>query len=385
MIVATVCMMRNEEIMAESAIRHWLGFSDFVMVFDHNSTDGTPDILGALREEFGERLVPFELDSPVGIEKIQKRVTNEMIRLAIDEHGADLVLPLDTDEFPFTPNRRKESVRDVLESLDLDCCYLVRRIPYVLAHDGDLDTSRFLPLSFTQTRKPLFLQSPKSIVTGNPYRSDPLFVTMGNHTLYRPSGKDLPPIKDLSPALYYAHYPYRDFSHFKTKNALEWLACYSNPDWRPGTAFHIQRCVERFLSGAEASVDYVKWAVFSDFWATGENIADFQFETIDPHQFFPDLPLVHTHRFAQKKDPFTLLLEQSLRLVEQYKAQHGELVDRDKELEQQKRRNAALEASRDAQSRQIATLESSFSYRLGRAATWLPRKLYDAIGKGTRR
>lgn len=384
MIVATVCMMRNEEIMAESAIRYWLGFSDFVIVFDHNSTDGTPDILGALRKEFGKRLIPFELDSPVGIEKIQKRITNEMIRLAIEEHGADVVVPLDTDEFPFTPNREKESVRDVLDALNLDCCYQIDRIPYVLAHDNDFDTSRFIPLSFTQTRKPLFFQIPKMLIAKNAYRADPVCVRMGNHSLFRPSGNELPPVAKLSPALYYAHYPYQGLAHFKVKNVLGWMASHSNPDWKPGMSYHSQRCTERLLSGENISEDFVKWAIFTDFWTTGETLSDLQFETIDPLKLFPEIPLLYTNRYARKKDSFALLLEQSLRLVEQYKTKQQELATQSKELARQQRRNTALEASRDAKSRQIAAIEASASYRLGRALTWLPRKLSDAVGKGTR-
>jgi hypothetical protein len=367
MIIATVCMMRNEEIMAESAIRYWLGFSDFVIVFDHNSTDGTPDILSALRKEFEKRLIPFELHSPVGIEKIQKRITNEMIRLAINEYGADLVVPLDTDEFPFTPNRKKESVRDVLESLKLDCCYKIDRIPYVLAHDDDFDTSRFIPLSFTQTRKPLFFQIPKMIIAKTAYQSDPVCVRMGNHSFFRPSGNELPPVVKLGPELRYAHYPYQGLAHFKVKNALGWMASHSNPDWKPGMSYHSQRCTERLLSGENITEDFVKWAIFTDFWATGESLSDIQFEIIDPLELFPEIPLLYTNRYARKKDSFALLLEQSLRLVEQYKTKQKDLADQSKELERTKRK--------------LAVTESSLSYRLGRALTWLPRKLSEVRGE----
>ena len=55
--IAAVCMMKNEEILAESAIRYWLTFADQVIVFDHYSTDGTAEILNALREEYSDRVI----------------------------------------------------------------------------------------------------------------------------------------------------------------------------------------------------------------------------------------------------------------------------------------------------------------------------------------
>ena len=39
--VIVVSMVRNEEKLIESSIRYWLSFADRVIVYDHNSTDGS--------------------------------------------------------------------------------------------------------------------------------------------------------------------------------------------------------------------------------------------------------------------------------------------------------------------------------------------------------
>ena len=403
MIIVTVCMMKNEEILAESAIRYWLEFSDFVIVYNHHSTDGTSNILNAMKEEFAERVVLYELKFSVGIEMVQKEITNAMIRDAFSIYHADLVLPLDTDEFPFLQNREKGSLRNYLESLEQSCCYSVHRIPYLLANDSDLDTSRFLPLSFTLTKKPLFLQTPKSIITGETYNVDPIYVVMGNHTLFRAGGNDLPPIVDLSPSMYYAHYPYQGTDQFKAKNAIGWLASYCNPEWSPGTSYHIQRCTDMIRKGTAITNEIVNWSVLSGFWTTDESLSDIQFEIVDPSRYFDNIPLRYTNQFMKKQDSFVQLIEQSLNLADQFKAQQKELkksvalaaekealhleLERQNEYCTNLRHDAEIALQQNAQNKEqladtkeyLTAVLASRSYRLGRAITWFPRKLRNAF------
>ncbi len=393
--IAAVCMMKNEEVLAESAVRYWLTFCDLVIVYDHYSTDGTSDILGALQEEYAERLILYKPDFPVSFEWQQKEITNAMIREAFLVHRADMVLPLDADEFPYVSNRGT-SVRDLLSSLNLHSCYRVSSVPYALPQEnGGLDTSRLLPLSFRFRKRPLFLQTPKCILTRSPYLEDTIDVTMGNHDLFRLSGKDLPPIVDLSPSLYYTHYPYQSISQFKAKNAVGWLASYCNPDWAPGVSYHLEHSAEQMISGEPVTADRVNWNIFTSFGKTGESMSEIQLEEIDPSGYFPDIPLRYTERFSRKKDAFTLLLEQSLSVAEAYKKQQQALKlgqeEKDQlkaELAVQEEEKAHLLETLEKQKQETAFLreeieriQTSRSYRLGRLATWLPRKMRNRLRK----
>ena len=143
--------------------------------------------------------------------------------------------------------------------------------------------------------------------------------------MFRTSGKALPPIIDLSPSIYYAHYPYQTISQFKAKNAIGWLASYCNPSWIPGVSYHLERCIEQMLGDDSITPEVVNWDIYTSFGETGESMSDIQFEEIDPSSLFPDIPLQYTEQFSKKKDVFTLLLEQSLSIAKQYKEQQEEI------------------------------------------------------------
>ena len=80
--IIVVTMIRNEEEVIESSIRYWLSFADEIIVYDHHSTDGTKQILESLKREFNNRLIFYGSDLNIGIEYIQKEITNEMIKMA---------------------------------------------------------------------------------------------------------------------------------------------------------------------------------------------------------------------------------------------------------------------------------------------------------------
>ena len=326
--IITVSMMKNEEAMAESSIRYWLTFSDEVLVFDHGSSDGTAQILTALCAELPDRLIPFHPDFEVGQEYRQAEVTNAMLQTAFDKRGADLVLPLDADEFPYLEGDGSETLRAYLASLDQDNCYSAFWTPFAPPEDDRIDFSRLVPLSFHRKRKKPLRRWAKCILTGKTYRQDPICVTMGNHEIFRPSGNPVPPVIGLAPALYYAHYMYRSLAHFRYKVANGWIASYARLDWTPGASEHYRIACEQIMTG-QVSREDVDWFALSVSGKTGESRDEILscVETVDPADFFPELPLRYTERYSQHTDEFALLLRTVLAFTEQYRTVKQALED----------------------------------------------------------
>src|SRR3954464_12861551 len=99
--LVAVSVVKNESDIIEPFVRHTLAWVDHHLVFDHDSTDGTREILGALQRE-GLPVALFRDDAPG---QLQQARSNHLPRLAVQAHGADWVLPLDADEILTGPDR----------------------------------------------------------------------------------------------------------------------------------------------------------------------------------------------------------------------------------------------------------------------------------------
>ena len=173
--IAIVSMMRNEDDIVESFARHALKIADFLIVTDHNSTDKTRRILESLRDE-GLPIIIRSFDS---VEHRQEETTNIMILQAI-ELGADIILPLDADEFLIKLDGNSNDIRQIFQNLDSEKCYLIRWLNY-----GFLDKDKFIlsrPLAFMQKN-----DLSKAFVGSRAYLKNDLFVVRGNHMVVKKS------------------------------------------------------------------------------------------------------------------------------------------------------------------------------------------------------
>jgi hypothetical protein len=99
--LVAVSIVKNEADIIEPFVRHTLAWVDHHLVFDHDSTDGTREILAALQRE-GLPVTLFRDDAPG---HLQQARSNHLTRLAAQAHDADWVLPLDADEILTGPDR----------------------------------------------------------------------------------------------------------------------------------------------------------------------------------------------------------------------------------------------------------------------------------------
>ena len=93
--IVAVSMVKNEMDIIESFVRHTLTFADRMIIADHQSTDRTRDILGQLQAEG----LPIVIETIYTARYAQAEVTTRLMHEAADVYDADLILPLDADEF----------------------------------------------------------------------------------------------------------------------------------------------------------------------------------------------------------------------------------------------------------------------------------------------
>ncbi len=97
----------NEADIVEAFVRHNLTLFDHLLILEHNTLDGTREILDHLIAEG----LPITVEHSAEPRFLQRQFTNHLCRRAVDEFAADWVFPIDSDEFLLA------SSRDELDSI----------------------------------------------------------------------------------------------------------------------------------------------------------------------------------------------------------------------------------------------------------------------------
>ena len=197
-------VVRDEEEILEANLRYHLAQGvDFVLVTDHGSTDGTPEIL---REFEAAGVLRSVRDDAPGHD--QRRRVNAMIDAATTDHGAHWILHNDADEFWWPA---VGTLRDMFASIpERFGQVIVERHDFVPRLDGPEPFWQRMvyrpPRSFTLRGTPL---EPKVAHRGLPTAS----VSHGNHVLERP----VVAVADALPLLEILHFPMRTYAQFERK------------------------------------------------------------------------------------------------------------------------------------------------------------------------
>lgn len=193
--LVAVSIVKNEADIIEAFVRHTHAWVDHHLVFDHDSTDGTRDILRALQAE-GLALTLFRDDAPG---HLQQARSNHLTRLAAEMHGADWILPLDADEILCGPGRT--DLENALRQSGETTAASLPLLDYCPTPDDDgAERNPVLRLrhsraSVSRTRK-IFL--PRTLAL------DPdLVAGKGSHALYR--GSEALPSRPLPDGFHLAH------------------------------------------------------------------------------------------------------------------------------------------------------------------------------------
>ena len=123
--VLAITMVKNEQDIIESFVRHTLSFADELLVCDHQSTDATREILGNLKAEG----LPLDIRTEYRAEYAQATFMNALLCEAAEQRQADFIVPLDADEF-LLPETTGD-LREKIEALSPDTVYALSWRKYV--------------------------------------------------------------------------------------------------------------------------------------------------------------------------------------------------------------------------------------------------------------
>jgi len=242
-----IAQVRNESDIIEIFCRYHFQFLDGIIIMDHLSVDLTPDILQFLKEE------GFPLDIRDSHDPAINKSLNhtEMMRMAVEEQGADWVLPLDADEFLTSIDG--SSFRENLGNAKPNRPVLVpwrTYIPKIGKQERGENTLELID----HRLKEEFLQFYKTMAPASLVRKGTKLST-GSHWLQRPgSDKAVKPF-EKSTTLVMAHFPVRSSSQIAAKAFAGWLAACSDPGRREDQGYHWKKLYHRFMSGYDLSDD----------------------------------------------------------------------------------------------------------------------------------
>lgn len=214
--VVAISMVKNEMDIIESFVRHTLSFADELLILDHQSSDKTRNILESLLQEG----LPLTIHKTYRVEYAQAEMTTELMYEAINEHGADIVIPLDADEF-LVGTIAGKSIREYLEELDSSCIYALpwrRYIPY----QPEEQINKFL-LARPVLRDDYYDEGHKCIIGAKLVLAHRLKLIQGNHYVYSEhDGQKISMSMLVCSTMELAHFYWRSHEQFHTKIAVGW-------------------------------------------------------------------------------------------------------------------------------------------------------------------
>lgn len=258
--IVAITMVKNEIDIIEAMVRHTASIADQVVVLDHASVDGTPDVLNSLQKEG----LPLEILHDRNPAKRQgEQMTRLMHEHALAVHAADWILPLDADEF-VQPNRQG-LISDANES-DRPVGLLMRT--YVPQRESDAN-ERNPVIRITGRRRAEVRNWFKVFVPASLARRPGARLTEGNHEL---AVGDAVLESRIARTASIAHLPIRSPGQYIAKIAIGHLSRQVIPERRSDWGYHYRQPFEQLKSDpALLAANYV---------TNGDNDADYMLDPI---------------------------------------------------------------------------------------------------------
>lgn len=213
----SLTMVKNEEDIIESFVRYNLRSIDHMFVADNLSTDGTLDILEALKAEGLPLTITTDDDQAY---KQNSKIT-AMYRKAFQQNELEFVFLLDADEFLEVDRAAMISLR---ENHGSGSAYYVPRAGYVYA--GEVDDGHENSLFDVMSIKDTEPESDKSMIFHDTAKCRRFRIGTGSHHVRDWSQTD-GPIVSVKPEQDFAlirHFPIRSVDQYMRKSLLGWLA-----------------------------------------------------------------------------------------------------------------------------------------------------------------
>jgi len=225
--IYAVTLVKNESDIIESFIRYTLTYCDGIIIYNDDSLDDTAGIIRKLADEGLNIFLASDNERTSGL-IYQADITTALIKRAIEHYGADLILPLDADEFLIPAPGLILNVKDKLLALpdDKACAYCAPWTHFIPT--GFKRRNDFLPKYFKTYCDPAgerhFFN--KVIIPAHLINGKTFYVSKGNHNLFV---EEETAEKELVCELMLAHLPYRSAEQLITKTVTAAATVISMP------------------------------------------------------------------------------------------------------------------------------------------------------------
>lgn len=225
--IISITQVKNESDIIESFIRYQLNIVDEMIILDNGSSDETVTIINKLiKEKLSITLIKD--NNPYYTQDIKM---TQLLYKAVKDFAADIILPLDVDEFIITTNGKNP--RSLLESLNSDNYYLVKWITYIPTSTDDYNI-KFIPQRITHIRDESFEEYFKVIIPKQMVTQFNAKISMGNHDLIIQT-IDKKKLMKKESNLRLAHFPLRSKEQCISKICVGWPNIIAiNTDNNPG-------------------------------------------------------------------------------------------------------------------------------------------------------
>lgn len=212
--IVSVSMVKNECDIVESFVRHHCKFVDRMIILDNGSTDATSKILNFLKAE-----LPIDVLYDPTPSYSQDAIMTNLTNRAFDLYKADLVLPLDCDEFIYAIDGQQRLHLEAMTSTQSEVFYLPW-VTYIPSEEDDpTERNPTIRIGHRRLHEGAFVHKvaiPRDSFSGN----DSL--TQGSHALVGESNARCSNV--VSETLSIAHYPIRSSEQAISKYVIGWLA-----------------------------------------------------------------------------------------------------------------------------------------------------------------
>ena len=237
--IVSITAVKNEADIIESFVRYHLNIVDEMIILNNGSTDDTNYILYQLVKE-GLPLVVIE-DKDKYFKPVQKM--NFLLKKAIREHGADIVCPIDVDEFITSEDGNP---RKFIEKIKPFTYFKLKWRTYVPTEYDDVN-EKFIPLRMKNIRDEN-LEEYKVVLHKNLFNECGVRIGIGSHELKYDESKFGDKIScEICEDLQMAHFPLRSKEQTLSKVLISYPNLLCRIEVNPTFGFHKSHYAPMFL------------------------------------------------------------------------------------------------------------------------------------------
>lgn len=266
--IVSITTIKNEADIIESFIRYHSNILDLMIILNNGSTDNSSYILQQLINE-GLPIVVIN-DSDKYFEPLEKY--NMLLAKAINEFDADIVCPLDCDEFISCDNANP---RELIQKIPKNSVYSVKWRTYVPTSEDD-SNQLFIPKRILNIRDEGIETEYKVIIPKEVFNNFDIRLFMGNHDISTDNRFKNQVKHVYIDELKICHFPLRSINQTMSKVLVNYPNTLSRKIVQKGMSYHYKIMFDKIKKTGLLSMDDI--SEFAKQYSIEENMDKTEFE-----------------------------------------------------------------------------------------------------------